>query len=245
MSVRSNPWAVCAINAPSKAARNLPCFHFLNDQSPNPKGTEGAGKQSCGAAGTALLWPPPHVSEEMAVPAAAPQMEKQVLPWKTSSKPSQELHCVHQVECRGGGGSTGMVRPPGKTATLQARAGTNSPTLHLGGCQELWECRGQGKSCPPEPGATMARHGAGWDGMGDVPLDAAAWEPVAPGLSPGEVTLLWDAVQMATRITGGGHKLCVATGGHSLQLQGDHKPPGSSFATSSLWEDVVGSEEEG
>lgn len=89
---------------------------------------------------------------------------------------------------------------------------------------------GQGKSCPPEPGATVARHsrahgqGAGWDGQGDVPLDAAAWERVAPGLSPGEVTLLWEAVV----------PMQMTTGGHRLQLQGDHKPPGSSFATS-LW----------
>lgn len=32
---------------------------------------------------------------------------------------------------------------------------------------------------------------------------------------------------------------------HSPQIQGAHKPAGSSFATSSLWTDMGGSEEEG
>lgn len=102
--------------------------------------------------------------------------------------------------------------------------------------------------------------GAGQDGQGDLPLEAAAWEHMAPGLSPGEGTLLWEAVvpvhvATRTRTRGGGHELCVAvvptqmaTGGHSLQPQGDHRPPGSSFVTS-LWEapcgKMVGSEEKG
>lgn len=104
-------------------------------------------------------------------------------------------------------------------------------------------CGKHGAREPPEPGATMAGHGRA-HGQGDVPLDAAAREHVAPGLSPGEVTVLWEAVvpvHVATRAHGGGHELCVAvvpthmaTRGHSLQPQGDHKPPGSSLVTS-LW----------
>lgn len=45
------------------------------------------------------------------MPAARPDMEKQVLPWQTSSKPSQELQRVHQWSAEVVVAAQGWCRP--------------------------------------------------------------------------------------------------------------------------------------
>lgn len=195
-----------------------------------PQGHRSAGKPSCGAAGTVLLLPPPHVSEEMAGPAAGPEMEKQALLWKASSKPNQELCYLHQGgiqrwwwQHRNGAIPSGKglkltpgifshLSPPAsgtcrdtqlsQTCGEATREGNHTPgqswdqPLLLSGweaahlLQELWESTGQRNSCPAEPGATMATA----EPMGREQHGMARGMRVAPGLSPGGVTLLWEAV---------------------------------------------------
>lgn len=64
------------------------------------------------------------------------------------------------------------------------------------------------------PSRACCYHGQAWAGSrmgwaGGCASGCSSLGACAPGLSPGQVTLLWDAVQMATRTrtTGGGHKL--------------------------------------